>query len=407
MDVLLSEEEQMVKNLAREFLQGECPPSLARAMEQDDLGYPPDLWKQMADLGWFGMSLPEAYGGQGLPLTYLGIVLEEVGRAIAPVPFHSTMVAALAINAHGSEQQRRELLPGVASGSTILTWAFNERDPRFLPQTIQARAIADGDDFILSGTKLFVDNFNSAAKCLVVCRTGAYSEENPREGISLLLVDTNAPGVSHVPLTTLAKDKQSIVTFDQVRVPASNLVGQQDQGWELAQDMLDRGTALLCAQMVGAARKDSEMGIEYAKNRVAFGRPIGSFQSIQHLCADMTIWIDGCQLLTYRGPLENGPGLARRLGSVPGQGLLQRQMRGSGTLLPGHTRRDRLHDGVRPSPMVPARVGLDHANGNHLRAPLPNRPDVVGPTWKSQVGHGPGARPLTGNHRVIHRRRRT
>ena len=309
MDVLLSEEEQMVKNLAREFLEGECPPSLARAMEQDDLGYPPDLWKQMADLGWFGMSLPEAFGGQGLPLTYLGIVLEEVGRAIAPVPFHSTMVAALAINAHGSEQQRRELLPGVATGSTILTWAFNERDPRFLPQTIQARAIADGDDFILSGTKLFVDNFNSAEKCLVVCRTGTYSEENPREGISLLLVDTNAQGVSHVPLTTLAKDKQSIVTFDQIRVPASNLVGQQDQGWELAQDMLDRGTALLCAQMVGAARKDSEMGIEYAKNRVAFGRPIGSFQSIQHLCADMTIWIDGCQLLTYEALWKMDKGL--------------------------------------------------------------------------------------------------
>ena len=309
MDVLLSEEEQMVKNLAREFLEGECPPSLARAMEQDDLGYPPDLWKQMADLGWFGMSLPEAYGGQGLPLTYLGIVLEEVGRAIAPVPFHSTMVAALAINANGSEQQRRELLPGVATGSTILTWAFNERDPRFLPHTIQARAIADGDDFILSGTKLFVDNFNSAAKCLVVCRTGAYSEENPKDGISLLLVDTNAQGVSHVPLTTLAKDKQSIVTFDQVRVPVSNLVGQQDQGWELAQDMLDRGTALLCAQMVGAARKDSEMGIEYAKNRVAFGRPIGSFQSIQHLCADMTIWIDGCQLLTFEALWKMDQGL--------------------------------------------------------------------------------------------------
>ena len=309
MDVLLSEEEQMVKNLAREFLEGECPPSLARAMEQDDLGYPPGLWKQMADLGWFGMSLPEAYGGQGLPLAYLGIVMEEVGRAIAPVPFHSTMVAALAINAHGSEQQRRELLPGVSSGSTILTWAFNERDPRFLPHTIQARAIADGDDFILSGTKMFVDNFNSAEKCLVVCRTGAYSEENPKEGISLLLVDTRAHGVSHVPLTTLAKDKQSIVTFDEVRVPATNLVGQQDQGWEPAQDMLDRGAALLCAQMVGAARKDAEMGIEYAKNRVAFGRPIGSFQSIQHLCADMTIWIDGCQLLTYEALWKMDQGL--------------------------------------------------------------------------------------------------
>ena len=313
MDVLLSEEEQMVKNLAREFLEGECSPSLARAMELDDLGYPPQLWKQMADLGWFGISLPEAYGGQGLPITYLGIVLEEVGRAIAPVPFHSTMVAALAINAHGSEQQRRELLPGVATGAKILTWAFNERDPRFLPQAIQTQAVRDGDDFILTGTKLFVDNFSAAEKCLVVCRTGPASEEDPRHGVSMLLVDTNAQGVSTVPLTTLAKDKQSIVTFDQVRVPAANLVGRQDQGWDQVQDMLDRGTALLCAQMVGAARKDAEMGIEYAKNRVAFGRPIGSFQSIQHLCADMTIWIDGCQLLTYEALWKMDQGMPAAL----------------------------------------------------------------------------------------------
>jgi alkylation response protein AidB-like acyl-CoA dehydrogenase len=299
MDVLLSEEEQMVKNLAREFLEGECPPSLARAMETDDLGYPPELWKQMADLGWFGMSLPEEYGGQGLPLAYLGIILEEVGRAIAPVPFHSTMVAALAINAHGAEQQRREILLGVASGATILAWAFSERDARFLPETIQLQAARDGDDFILSGTKMFVDNFSVAEKCLVVCRTGGPAGDDPRKGISLLLVDTASQGLSHTPLTTLAKDKQSVVDFDHVRVPASNLVGQLDQGWGAAEEMLDRGTALLCAQMVGAARKDTEMGIEYAKGRVAFGRPIAAFQSIQHMCADMTIWIDGCQLLTY------------------------------------------------------------------------------------------------------------
>ena len=299
MDVLLSEEEQMVKNLAREFLEGECPPSLARAMETDDLGYPPGLWKQMAGLGWFGLALPEAFGGQGLPLTYLGIILEEVGRAIAPVPFHSTMVAALAVNAHGNDQQRQEILPRVASGEAILTWAFNERDARFLPETIHVKAIRDGDEFILSGSKLFVDNFNVAEKCLVVCRTSSPAGEDPRQGISLLLVDTNSPGITHIPLITLAKDKQSRVNFDQVRVPASNLVGQQDQGWDSCQDMVDRGTALLCAQMVGAARKDAEMGIEYAKGRVAFGRPIGAFQSIQHLCADMTIWIDGCQLLTY------------------------------------------------------------------------------------------------------------
>ena len=117
MDVLPNEEEQMVKNLAREFLDAECPPRLARDMEKDDLGYPPELWRQMADLGWLGISVPERYGGQGLPLTYLGLIAEELGRAIAPVPFHSTMVAALTIAEIGTDQQKQDLLPGSVAGT--------------------------------------------------------------------------------------------------------------------------------------------------------------------------------------------------------------------------------------------------------------------------------------------------
>ena len=297
MDVLLNEEEQMVKNLAREFLEGECPPSLARAMEKDDLGYPPELWQQLAQLGWFGMSLPEQYGGQGLGLTYLGLVLEEVGRAIAPVPFHSTMVPALAIAADGSEAQKQDILPRVSSGGLVMTWAFSERNPRLVPESINLSAEAQGDDFVLNGEKMFVDNFNAAGQCLVVCRTAPASSENL--GISLFLVDTSSPGLTNIPLTTLAKDKQSKVVFNDVRVPAANLVGSLNEGWPIADAMLERATVLLCAQMVGAARKDAEMAIEYSKNRTAFGRPIGSFQSIQHLCADMTLWVDGGQLLTY------------------------------------------------------------------------------------------------------------
>ena len=307
MDVLLNEEEEMVKNAAREFLEGECPPSLARAMEKDDLGYPPGLWKQMAQLGWLGLSLPEQYGGQGLSLTYLGIILEEAGRAIAPVPLHSTMVPSLTILSDGSEEQRKELLPRVASGDLVLTWALTERDPRFLPETIHTEAVAQGEQFIISGTKMFVDNFGASEKCLVVCRTS--QPANGREGISLLLVDTSSPGISEIPLTTLAKDKQSQVTFDQVSVPSANLVGPLDQGWPVADTMVERATVLLCAQMVGATRKDAEMAIEYARNRVAFGRPIGSFQSIQHLCADMIIWIDGAQLLTYEALWKMDQGL--------------------------------------------------------------------------------------------------
>ena len=297
MDVLLNEEEQMVKNLAREFLEGECPPSLAREMEKDDLGYPPGLWQQIAQLGWFAMSLPEQYGGQGLGLTYLGLVLEEVGRAIAPVPFHSTMVPALAIASDGSEAQKQDILPRVSSGSLVMTWAFNERNPRLIPEAVNLKAELQGDEFVLNGEKMFVDNFNAAGQCLVVCRTAPASSDNL--GISLVLLDTDSPGLTNIPLTTLAKDKQSKVVFDDVRVPAANLVGNLNEGWPIADSMLERATVLLCAQMAGAARKDAEMAIEYSKNRTAFGRPIGSFQSIQHLCADMTLWVDGAQLLTY------------------------------------------------------------------------------------------------------------
>ena len=307
MDVLPNEEEQMVKNLAREFLEAECPPRLAREMEKDDLGYPPELWQKMADLGWLGISLPEEHGGQGLPLTYLGIIMEELGRAIAPVPLHSTAVPALAIAESGTAEQQRQLLPRVSRGDLILAWAFTEQTPRYRPETIHAEAVADGDDFILTGTKMFVDNFNVAEKCLVACRTAPASADNA--GLSLLLVDTTSRGVSHTPLTTLAKDKQSKVFFDSVRVPKANLIGELNQGWPVAQRMLDRGTALLCAQMVGAARKDAEMGIEYAKNRAAFGRPIAAFQSIQHICADMILWVDGGQLLTYEALWKMDQGL--------------------------------------------------------------------------------------------------
>lgn len=307
MDTLLTEEEEMLKSSARSFLEAECPPDIVRAMETDSLGYPPDLWSKVAQLGWLGLALPEEYDGAGAPLTYLGILFEEVGRAAAPLPFHSTLTPALTIADAGTEAQRRDILPRVARGERILTWALFERDPRFDPTTVHSSATLDGESFVLGGAKMFVENFNVAHQCLVLCRTAPASADG--DGLSLLLVDTDATGVSHVLLPTMAAEKQSEVVFDQVRVPRANLVGELHHGWPVAERMLERATALLCAQIVGATRKAVDMAVDYAKERVAFGRPIGAFQAIAHICADMIMWVDGSQLLTHEALWRLSEGL--------------------------------------------------------------------------------------------------
>ena len=201
----------------------------------------------------------------------------------------------------------------------MMTWAVQEVDARLQPDAVQLTATADGDDFVLNGNKRFVDNYNVADQVVVVARTAAASSSN--EGLSVFVMDTNGSGLSYTPYVTLAKDKQGEVDFSNVRVPKANLIGELNQGWPIAEAMLDRGTALLCCQMLGATRKDSELAIEYAKNRVAFGRPRGDFQSVAHKCADMMLWLSGGGRLTHeaRGGVEQGQGCRNRVQAGPGR----------------------------------------------------------------------------------------
>ncbi len=311
MDLTLGDEETMVRETARKFLEAHCPTKLVRAMEKDAKGYPPELWRQAAELGWQGMALPERYGGSDLPLVYLGLVFEEVGRALAPLPLHSTVVPALTLARAAGDDLCRAVLPGVIAGDAVLTWAYAERDPRLRPDSIETRAEPAGDDFVINGSKMFVDNYPAANHMLVVCRTALASADDA--GLSLFLVDTASAGLSEVSLTVLAKDKQSEVRFENVRVPKGNLVGPLHRGAPIAARMLDDATVLLCAQMVGATRKDVEMAVEWAKFRKAFGQPIGAFQSIQHMCADMLMWVDGGQMLTYEALWKMDQGLPARV----------------------------------------------------------------------------------------------
>lgn len=306
MDVLLNEDEELLKNNAREFFEQECPPALVRAMEEDEHGYAVDLWRKMVDLGWLAYALPQAYGGEGAPIEHLGILLEEAGRAVAPLPLLSTLVPALTLAAAGSAAQCQEVLPRVARGQLLLTWAVIERDPRATAEAIHTTAVVDGNHYVVNGTKLFVDHFNVADKCLIACRTSSIAAAHA--GLSMFLLDTDSPGVSHTLLPTLAGDKQSQLTLDNVRIPGTRLIGALHQGWPIIERMLELATILQCAQIVGATRKAVDMAVEYAKERVAFGRPIGAFQAVQHLCADMITWVDGAQLLTYEALWMLGQG---------------------------------------------------------------------------------------------------
>jgi alkylation response protein AidB-like acyl-CoA dehydrogenase len=308
MDLGFSEEQEMLRTTARDFLTKECPSELVKKLAEDEKGYSPELWKKMAELGWMGLAFPEEYDGMGMTFLDLVILLEEMGRACLPGPYFSTVVlAGYTILEAASEEQKKELLPKIANGDLILTLALTEPSARYEPDAITIEASRDKDDYVINGTKLFVPDANVADYMICVARTkdGA----SPEKGITLFLVDAKGPGISITLLKTIAGDKQCEVIFNNVRVPKGNIIGELDKGWPVVDKILQKATVGLCAQMVGGAQKVLEMSVNYAKERVQFGRPIGSFQAIQHHCANMVTDVDGSKYITYEAAWKLSEGL--------------------------------------------------------------------------------------------------
>jgi len=308
MDLGFSEEQEMLRTTARDFLTNECPTSLVKELAEDEKGYTPELWRKMAELGWMGLALPEEYDGMGMSFLDLVILLEETGRACLPGPFFSTVVlGGFTILEAGSEQQKKELLPKLSAGELIITLALTEPSARYEPDAIALKATAKNGDYVLSGTKLFVPDANVADYIICVARTkdGA----SPEDGITLFLVDAKSPGIATTLLKTISGDKQCEVIFEDVKVPKSNVLGEVDKGWPVVQKVLEKATVGLCAQMVGGAQAALEMSVNYAKERVQFGRPIGSFQAIQHYCANMVTDVDGSKFITYEAAWKVSEGL--------------------------------------------------------------------------------------------------
>ncbi len=297
MDLGLSEEQELLKNFARDFLEKECPEKLVREMEEDERGYTDALWQGMARQGWQGLIIPEPYGGTGMRFLDLCVLLEEFGRALVPGPFISTAVlGAVPVIEAGSEEQKQAILPPVASGDRVLTLAFTEPSARFDADGVTLRATREGSNYVLNGTKLFVPDAHVADTMVVVARSGGQGEE----GISLFLVDGKAPGISTTVLKTIAADKQCEVQFDNVRVPSTALLGAEGQGWAIMTPLRRRATVAYCAYLVGLAQRDFEISLDYAKERVQFDRPIGSFQAIQHKAANMVTDVDAARFIMYR-----------------------------------------------------------------------------------------------------------
>jgi alkylation response protein AidB-like acyl-CoA dehydrogenase len=299
MDISLSEEQELLQQSARDFLQQECPIQLVRAMEEDERGYDPHLWKQMADLGWLGLVLPEEYGGSGFTIMDMAVLLEEFGRALVPGPFVPTVIqTGLPILWAGSDAQKRELLPKIAKGEMIATMAWHEPSATSHPSGIEAAATLQGDAYVLNGAKLWVPFAHVADYLIVVARTGAGA--TPADGITLFLVDAKSPGIAVTKLRTIADDHQCEVLLQDVRVPPSQVLGEVGKGWPVVEQVRGYGAVAMCAQMVGIAHQAFEISLNYAKTRVQFGRPIGSFQAIKHKLANMVIDVDGSRYVTYR-----------------------------------------------------------------------------------------------------------
>jgi len=298
-DLGLSEEQAMLKTMARDFLTDRCPTALVKQMEEDERGFSAELWKEMVELGWMGLVVPERYGGAGMTFLDLAIIMEEIGRACLPGPFFSTVIlGGLTIMDSGNEEQKERFLPQIATGKGIFTLALTEADARYKADSIKCKAMSDRDNYSISGTKLFISDAHIAD--YIICVVRSDDQKSDGDGISMFIIDAKTPGIRCVPLKTMAGDKLFEVVFDQVSVPKENLLGELNRVWGNVEKIIERAAVARCCEMVGGARKVLEMTVDYAKERVQFGRPIGSFQAIQHHCANIAIDVEGSRLITYQ-----------------------------------------------------------------------------------------------------------
>lgn len=304
MDFAFSEEQDMLRASAREFLAKECPPSYVRRVMETDHAWDEAMWKRMADMGWMGLGVPADYGGVGGFLD-LVVILEEAGQALLPGPFFSTMCMAVpALLEAGTEAQRQEVLTRIAAGEARATVALTEPAGRWDAEGVAVPARPSGDGWKLDGVKLFVPDAHVADYVVVAARTrgraDTASRDGAEDGITLFLVRGRPEGMTVSPLDTMDMTRRWYeVRLDGVQLPVEAVMGTVDKGWAPLRRALDWATAALCAEMVGGSQRVLDTSVEYAKTRQQFGKPIGVYQAVSHKLADMLLETESARSATY------------------------------------------------------------------------------------------------------------
>ena len=299
MDFDCTEQQTMLRSVARDFLAKECPKSRTRELEREGSGYDPVAWAHMAELGWLGLALPEEYGGSGAGLMDLVVLMEEMGSNILPAPFFSTIaMGALPIAEYGDEGLKARYLPSIARGDSIWTMAVNEECGDADYKGSKTMACAHSGGYVLNGEKIFVQYANVADHMLVAARIK--KDRVPDKVPSLFIVDSRQPGVSVENIPTMTGEVQCRVTFRGVRLSGADILGKPGDAGDMFTRVLDKASLLKCAEVSGACQSVLQMTNSYAIDRLQFGRPIGAFQAIQHRLVDMLTDVEGLQYLVWQ-----------------------------------------------------------------------------------------------------------
>ncbi|MBT4364564.1 MAG: acyl-CoA/acyl-ACP dehydrogenase [Desulfobacterales bacterium] len=307
MNFALTKEQKMLQKSIRQYIKKKCPNSLVKELAASEKGYSPELWKEMAELGWMGLVFPDEYEGSNFSFFDLVLFFEEMGYNICPGPLFSTLVlSGLPILNYADNKLKSEILPQISTGEIILTMAVTEENADYIPSSIKTSAIKEGDEYIINGTKLFVNDAHVSDYILCVARTD--ETPNPEDGVTLFMVNAKTPGVEISLMKNVTLEKPCEVKFENVKVPAKNIIGKLNNGWMIVNDTIEKAALVKSAEMIGGARGTMDLALQYAKERVQFQRPIGSFQAVQQHFANMWLGINGCRDLVYLAASKTAKG---------------------------------------------------------------------------------------------------